>query len=228
MKIWKTRSGYDIIQVLAGRSNVFLLTDGGSTILVDTSIRLAYNKLNRRLKRLGIKKIDYLILTHSHFDHAANAYYIKKEYGAKVLIQSNEARYLVSGNNHVPRGTGDITQFLMDLAAFIAPLFKNKPCEYDILFDARFEFREGLNAYVMHTPGHSPGSSSVIIDDEIALVGDCMIGSFRRTVYPPFADDANATIESWQKLLTTKCKLFIPSHGKEIKRERIERFLNSV
>jgi flavorubredoxin len=37
MKTWQTKSGYKVIQVLAGRSNVFLLTNGEQNILVDTA-----------------------------------------------------------------------------------------------------------------------------------------------------------------------------------------------
>ncbi|HEX2394833.1 MAG TPA: MBL fold metallo-hydrolase [Bacteroidales bacterium] len=226
MKIWNTRSGYDLIQVLAGRSNVFLLTDRQNNILIDTSIRLAWNKLDRRLKNLGIENIDYLILTHSHFDHAANAFSIREKYRAKVIIQANEAQFLTSGINHIPAGTGNFTRTLMNMAGYIAPLMRNKPCNYDILIESGYDLKPaGFNAYVMYTPGHSPGSSSLIIDDEIALVGDCMIGSFKSTVFPPFADDIHETFESWRKLLETKCTLFIPSHGKEIKRERVEKTL---
>jgi glyoxylase-like metal-dependent hydrolase (beta-lactamase superfamily II) len=73
MKIWTTVSGYKIIQVLAGRSNVFLLADKENSILIDTSPKFMWNRLQSRLRHLKVDKIDYLILTHTHFDHAANS-----------------------------------------------------------------------------------------------------------------------------------------------------------
>jgi hypothetical protein len=37
LKIWHTNSGYSVTCVLAGRSNVFLLSGNGKAILIDTS-----------------------------------------------------------------------------------------------------------------------------------------------------------------------------------------------
>jgi hydroxyacylglutathione hydrolase len=73
----------------------------------------------------------------------------------------------------------------------------------------------------MNTPGHTTGSMSVIVDDEVALVGDTMFGVFKRSVFPPFADDVSEMIKSWGKLLNSNCKFFLPSHGREKSREQL-------
>ena len=78
MKTWITKSGCKIILILTGRSNVCLLTNGKKNILVDTSIGSNWNRLDKRLNDLTVNQIDYLILTHTHFDHAGNAFKIKK------------------------------------------------------------------------------------------------------------------------------------------------------
>ncbi len=49
MKTWTTRSGYRIIQILSGRSNVFLLTNGKINFLIDTSSGRLWSKLQKRL-----------------------------------------------------------------------------------------------------------------------------------------------------------------------------------
>lgn len=61
MKRWRTKSGYDIIMILSGRSNVFLLTNGEKNILIDTSVFRLWNRLQQKLDKLGINSIDYLI-----------------------------------------------------------------------------------------------------------------------------------------------------------------------
>ena len=49
------------------------------------------------------------------------------------------------------------------------------------LVDQYFDMKAlGFNGYILHTPGHSPGSQSIIIDNEIALAGDSMFGIFPR------------------------------------------------
>jgi glyoxylase-like metal-dependent hydrolase (beta-lactamase superfamily II) len=81
----------------------------------------------------------------------------------------------------------------------------------------------GFNAYILHTPGHSSGSVSIIVDDEIALVGDTMFGIFPWSVFPPFADDVKQMTESWGKLLETNCRLFLPGHGTANKRSLVQK-----
>ena len=112
MKTWKTRSGHDIIQLLSGRSNVFLLTNGKNNILIDTGPKIMWKILDSRLRKSGINHIDYLILTHTHFDHAANAYQINEKYNALVIVHQFEASYLISGDNIIPKGTNYFTRGL--------------------------------------------------------------------------------------------------------------------
>ena len=136
LKTWKTKNAYSIIRILRGRSNVFLLTDGTTNILVDTSVPRLWNKLKKRLYTLNINRIDYLILTHTHFDHAGNARKIKETYGARVIIHQAETSYLTEGENPMPRGTTLITRCIVNqLAKRFMKLLKYSPCPYDITID---------------------------------------------------------------------------------------------
>jgi hydroxyacylglutathione hydrolase len=228
MKVWYTKSGYSITCVLSGRSNVFMISGNGKNILIDTSPGSRWEKLKKRLDNLNIKNIELLILTHSHFDHAGNASKIKKYYHTKVIVSKEEAGYLESGETPIPHGTIFITRFIVNR---IAPLFQVKlrfeACKPDILTDQYFDLKEyGFNAYIIHTPGHSPGSQCIIVDDEIAIAGDSMFGVFPGTVFPPYADNESELIRSWGKLLETNCYLFLPSHGRPDKRELLIKEFN--
>ena len=79
---------------------------------------------------------------------------------------------------------------------------------------------------MIHTPGHTAGSMSLIIDDELAVVGDTMFGVFRWSVFPPFAEDEKLMIKSWGRLLETKCSEFIPSHGTANSRLSVQKEYN--
>lgn len=217
MKKWKTKNGYEIIQILSGRSNVFLLSDGKINILIDTSVSRLWPKLQEQLNKLGINTVDYLILTHAHFDHAANAKRIKEKFNSLVFIHKHEESYLSRGDNILPGGTTFLTVFIVNLLGKrLFHRFKYEPCSPDILVDAEYNLKEfGFNAYLLHTPGHTRGSMSLIVDDEIAIVGDTMFGVFRWSVFPPYAEDKDTMIKSWGKLLATKCSMFLPSHGTE-------------
>lgn len=215
LKPIQTKSGHKITQILSGRSNVFLITNGEKNILIDTGPDNMWTRLEEKLTDLSIDHIDYLILTHSHFDHAANAQKIKEKYNALVIIHKSEAPYLKTGENIVPEGTNLFTRAIVRLfAAKVLLKLGYQPCQPDILIDSYFDLKElGFNGSVIHTPGHTPGSLSVVFDDEVALVGDTMFGVFRGSVFPPYATDINQMIRSWGRLLETNCSLFIPSHG---------------
>lgn len=228
LKTWKTGSGYSITRLLSGRSNVFLVTNGEKNILIDTSIRLLWPKLEKRLHSLNIGRIDYLILTHSHFDHAGNARRIKERFDAKVIIHRDEATNLATGDISVPLGTNFVTRVIVNLLAkSFASKLRCEPCQYDFLADTIFKLDDfGFNAYIVHTPGHSPGSVSVVVDDEIALVGDTMFGVFSGSVFPPYAHDINQMIRSWGTLLETNCEVFLPSHGSANSRSLVQKDYN--
>jgi glyoxylase-like metal-dependent hydrolase (beta-lactamase superfamily II) len=228
MKQWSTRSGYKIIRVLAGRSNVFLLTNGQSNILVDTSPGFMWNLLQNRLAILKIEKIDLLILTHSHFDHAANAARLRDKYQALVLIHRSESKYLNSGDNILPSGTNRFSRFLVrTMAERFRSVARYQPCNADLIFYEVYDLADyGFNAYLMHTPGHTEGSCSLIVDNEFAITGDTMFGVFPGSIFPPFANDVSQLLKSWEMLLATGCKLFLPSHGSENKRSLVEKDYN--
>ncbi len=225
MRSWTTSGGYKILKILSGRSNVFLLRNRQSTILIDTSAGFMWKALQRNLDQLGIDRIDLLILTHSHFDHAANAHKIKERYNAQVIIHDSEAGYLLAGTNILPAGTNPITKTIVRVLArqFIS-FARYQPCKADLAVDSNYDLSGyGFNAYLMHTPGHTKGSLSLIIDNEIAIVGDTMFGIFPWTIFPPFASDPRQMVKSWEKLLNTKCTLFLPSHGSANKRSLVEK-----
>lgn len=225
MKTRITKNGISIIKILGGRSNVFLLKYNSHCLLIDTGVSWNRKKLKSRLKSLDINCIDLLILTHTHFDHVANARLIKEKYGAKVLVHRSEATNIKIGFTELPQGTNWFTHFLIHrVSPKLKQLFKFTPCTCDILVDSQFDLKPfGFDAYILHTPGHSEGSSSIIVDNEIAIVGDAMFGVFPWSVFPPFANNTKEMVNSWGKLLKTGCNTFLPAHGWACNRRLLEK-----
>lgn len=226
MKKWVTKNQYVIYQVLRGRSNVFVISNKKSLIIVDTSTKLYLGALGSKIDSLIInnEEVAALILTHAHYDHAANAADLKERYNLKLIAQKNEAKYLVSGDSPIPTGTNAVTKLLTDSAIKLGAesLMKYKPVISDIDVDDKYDLSSlGFNAYVIYTPGHTYGCMSIVVDDEIALVGDAMVGTSKNSVYPPFALNTKLMIESWKVLLDTGCSVFLPSHGTENSRELV-------
>ncbi|MCX7745988.1 MAG: MBL fold metallo-hydrolase [Clostridia bacterium] len=226
MKSWITKSGHTVYEVLSGRSNVFLVTNGDKCILVDTSVKRKWRRLDNEISKLCGKKENLvaLVLTHGHNDHAENAYKIKEKYKCSIIIQENDAAFLHNGKHPLPKGTVLFTKLLVNLLGkSVVPYLKYEPVQGDIFVEDTCDLADmGFNMRIIHTPGHTMGSTSVIVDSEIALVGDTMFGVFQNSIFPPFANDQKLMIKSWKRLLDTGCRVFIPSHGTENTRELVE------
>lgn len=210
---WTTFSGTRIVKVLGLRSNVFLISCDQQNMLIDTGPGFMSKKLEQRLLKLKIKTIDYLILTHSHFDHAANAALIKEKFGARIVIHQSEAEYLFSGDSPMPAGTSAFSAWLVrNFSQKLIKTVRYKSCQADILVNDSLNLSsKGIN--IIHTPGHTIGSLSIIVDQEIAIVGDTLFGIFPGSCFPPFADDVTSLLKSWERLINKGCGLFLPSHG---------------
>jgi hydroxyacylglutathione hydrolase len=223
VKSWTTRNGTRVFRILSGRSNVFLISSSGRRWLVDSGPSRLWARLNRRIRSLGITSIEYLILTHAHFDHAGNAAKIKNEYGAKAIIHESEASFLTTGDNApVSSPLALLRLVIRNLEKVLKGRMIYDPCDPDKLTrEISYLSDEDRGCYILHTPGHTSGSQSVIVDSEIALVGDAMFGVFRGSVFPPYATDADLMVKSWQKLLDSGCTIFLPSHGTENTREMV-------
>jgi len=227
MKTWTTRSGQKIYRILERRCNCYLVVSGARFLLVDAGRRNRWSDLNNRLLRLGVTKrsLSALVLTHSHFDHAENAANLQQAFGASVVVHCLEAAYLQQGKNPAILGAWGLTRWLTDsLQEPLLARFHYQPVEADVLVREKMDLQAlGCNGYILHTPGHTLGSVSVIVDDEIALVGDTLFGVFPGTAFPPFLQDPGLLLQSWAKLLQTPCSLFLPAHGRPRNRELVQR-----
>ena len=225
MVTWKTRNNHTIQRVLAERSNVFLLSSGSGRILVDTGRGNRWAALERRLADAGVDCLDALVLTHAHFDHAENARRVRARFRAVVIIHEAEAGFLERGDAPLPAGSVLPTRlFTRRLRQALQPRFQYDGCPVDLAVTDRFDLAcWGFNGCLLHTPGHCRGAMSVVLDDEIALVGDAMVNAGPWSVFPPFADDVGLLLESWRRLLETGCRLFLPGHGTAIERPLLER-----
>lgn len=223
MKNWTTKNGMRIYRIVFGRSNAFLLSNGKSNVLIDTSVKRCLGRVSDGINSIGQNSCDYIVLTHSHHDHAANAASITKQYNSKIILHISETELLEKGISKLPKGTITVTKFLVDnFEGKVSSKFSYDPQKCDIAVDSYYDLEElGFKAYIIHTPGHTKGSISIIVDGEIAIVGDAMFGIFKGSIFPPYADDVTGMVKSWGKLIETGCSLFLPAHGSGNTRELV-------
>jgi glyoxylase-like metal-dependent hydrolase (beta-lactamase superfamily II) len=227
MRNWKTKNGFEIIRVLSGRSNAYLISYDNTFILVDTGKKEAFKTLLKNIESFNItvEDIRFLVLTHTHFDHCQSARRIKEISDCQIIVSALAENSIKNGYAPLPDGTYLVTKLIARLGRFIGKRkFGFEPFHPDIFVDGAFDLKKSDRGIrIIETKGHSVDSVSILVDSEIAIVGDALFGVFHNSVFPPYSDDIAKMLESWGKLLNTDCKVFLPGHGKEIERSLLEK-----
>lgn len=217
---------------LIGICNVFLLGPvNNNYLLIDSGNRGKMKGFLKRLHAWGIHphQITHILITHAHHDHTGNVYEIQQATRAKVIIHQLEKQALIAGKYNIPKGFNILGKFISGLGhLFLNGKNAFHPVTPDIvLTDSIIDLQDfGFPAIVIHTPGHTSGSVSVVdLQSNRAYVGDLMFNIKLLTQgqhHPPFADIPIEVIKSWDKLLQYPINFFYPAHGNRIPRKSIE------
>jgi len=210
----------DIFSINLGIDSCYLIR-GKTIVMIDGGVPNKLRAFKKKLSKLHIhpEEIKLIVLTHSHFDHAGSARHIRDWTGAKIAIHEKERVFLEEGGMIIPKGVnlwGKITQ------PVLFPFFKRisfPKVEADIVITGNeFLLSEyGIDGKIIHTPGHTPGSISVLLNTGEAFVG-CMAHNgfpFRRKPgLPIYAENIIELKESWKRLIDIGAKIVFPGHGK--------------
>ena len=79
----------DIIVFGLGKADSILIKNKSQTILIDSGRKRDKKVLADKLRTLGIKKIDYMILTHPDKDHIGGASYLIDNFTVDTIIQGS-------------------------------------------------------------------------------------------------------------------------------------------
>ena len=221
-----TDKPYRIITVPMGHSNSYLITSGGRVILVDAGCAGKIKNLQTALEKnnLMFPDIVLVILTHTHYDHVGCLAEIKDRSGAKVLVHAEEKEYLEKGITPFPMGTMWFSKIVSGIGnTLMASKSKYQPLNPDIAVGGEYDLSKYIpGAKVIPTPGHTAGSISLVIENEVAFVGDTLFNVIPGTVFPPFANDVPELLGSWEKLIAAGCRTFYPGHGKSINLQKLK------
>ncbi|MDA3821478.1 MAG: MBL fold metallo-hydrolase [Bacteroidales bacterium] len=204
----------------------FLVVKGDSSILIDTGHSTTVEKFQKLIKKAGVspESISLIILTHTHFDHAGGASQIQKLTGASLAVHRSEADFLFKGRTSFPRGTRWKGKLMVVVGSLLARRMANyPPVNADILIDDELDLNPyGIPGIVIHTPGHTAGSVSVLLENGNAFVGDNVLGVSLKEYFPPFANDKRGVLESWERYIEEGVVTLYPAHGRKVSIDKLK------
>lgn len=219
-----------IIRHRLGKSNIYLIQGENGYLMVDAGNPGNFRSFIKRLheEKINPKEISLILITHVHKDHVGNLKLIKELTGAPIMVHNLEYEWLASGKVDVPNGTVPLYRFISKMGQKRGVKLKFPPVDADIKISEGTSLKEyGHNGTVIPTPGHSVGSVSLFLDNGNAFVGDVCFNypSFKRTVFPGFAENVTTLFKTWRFLLESEMHTFYPGHGKPFGKEKIKKSL---
>jgi len=220
------------LKVSLGKSNSYLVKGNEGYLLIDAGVENQVDKLKKEMDQYDIKFEDIIliIITHVHYDHVGSLAAIKEKTQAPVLVHEKEADLLKSGQSNFPAGNTWYGKLISNLASsHLEDANDFTPVKPDIVISDYYNLQGfGFEGEVIHTPGHSAGSITVIIENRHCYTGDTMFSFLPFTVNPPFADDQTKLHESWRRIASYDCWFFYPGHGYNFTRNKFMGTLNRI
>ena len=201
--------------------NCYLIENEKGYYLVDTAIKKVRKQLDSEIHAAGCRQGDLklVILTHGHIDHVGNAAYIKDKYGGKIAMHIADSGMVTSGNMF-----GDESGLMVKIVGFFMRLLGLSSFERfapDVyLEEGQSLSAYGLDATIIHNPGHSPGSVSLLTSEGDLFCGDL----YTNDKHPEKASiihDRELLDRSYERLKDFDVKMVYPGHGKPFPGEQI-------
>lgn len=220
--VWRVpTTPYDLV-------NAFLLADDdGALTLVDAGLRGADQRVLAALAELGRAPGDVtrVLLSHAHPDHAGGLAAVQRATGAQLSVHDRDAAYTREG-----RAPGRDPSSAWGRLLDRLPGGGFAPARVDGTFGDADVLPVAGGTRVVHTPGHSPGHCSFLLEDRgVLLTGDALF-NVRGLRYSPAAlcTDIRLSRETAARLGELTYDVAAFTHGRQVSsgaREAVRAFV---
>jgi glyoxylase-like metal-dependent hydrolase (beta-lactamase superfamily II) len=194
----------------------FLIETQAGLYLLDCGSPGREDVVLAKMRELGRSDLKAIWISHAHYDHYGSAARLRQLTGAKIGIHPADADALANGKS--PLGTtrsyGFVYAMVQPLIKIIHPL---QPVFPDFtLEDGESLQRFGLEALILHTPGHTPGSSTLLLADGTAFASDLLGSASRPHLQSLLATDWDQLPDSLKRLQAAHPKQVYAGHSHKV------------
>lgn len=182
-------------------TNCYIIFDEQSKEIMCIDPAGDVDKIENLIKNVFKGKLKYIYLTHCHGDHIAGVTELQKRCGGKILIHRIDAIGLNDAKINLSEIIG-LPEIELEADSRID--------DNDLIHLGNLEFR------VIHTPGHTAGSTSLYCEKEKCLFsGDTIFcGTWGRTDLPTSSREDIMNSITEKILILPDDTLIYPGHGK--------------
>ncbi len=223
--------------IRADMTNCYLVSFMKGSILVDTgTYRFWWRRFLReaRIAEGGDsdRSLKAIFITHGHFDHIGAAAELSAATGCGILMHQDDYFPLKEGRKVDAKPQGPWARAIMACSPLMfAPSLDERLKAASPFGDEGLDLHGmGLAARIIHAPGHTLGSSVLVLDDGRAFVGDMAMSGFpslsAKPSLPIIVQDQELNKRSWRKVLASgEIHTFFPGHGRSFSREEALKIL---
>lgn len=204
------------VRALPGDS-AFLIDNGKTAVLYDSGFAFTGERVAQNIKKcLGKRQLDYIFLTHSHYDHSLGSVYVKKLYPSVIVVAGSYAAKIFAKTS--------ARAVMRDLDGKFA-----KKCgvfEYEDLIDelsVDIEVNDGdvisagdMTFQVVGLPGHTKCSVGYFLPENRLLLGTETLGVYggNNVVVPSYLVGFEMTLNSISKARKLDVEnILVPHYG---------------
>jgi glyoxylase-like metal-dependent hydrolase (beta-lactamase superfamily II) len=197
-----------------GMARAYLVENQNALLLVDAGSPGSEKRVLNAMHKLGRNDLNLIFITHAHLDHYGSAGALRRLTGARIAVHQQDAEPMQQGETPLGevRGRGKLVERLLPL---MKPFLHLEPTPPDLIFDDGGDLSAyGFPASVLHIPGHTSGSSCLLLGGRHAFAGDLVSTTGVPHTQRYYAHDWRQLSDSVKRLQALRPDKIYPGHGR--------------
>lgn len=225
----------DRIKVMDMRCNkgdsAFLIDDGKTSVLYDTGFGFTGFEVAKNIKTvLGERKLDYIFLTHSHYDHALGSAYILRYYPTARVVAGSYATGIFQREG-AKRTMREMDAKFAEKCGVKDYQFLGDELRVDISVNEGDVIQAGDMCFeVIDLPGHTRCSIGFICKERGLLLSSETLGVYdgEKRIVPLYLVSYSAAVSSIEKVKKLDIKRILAPHYGILNEEQTKYFLDNM